>query len=333
MSKSATESPIKRSVPTGDGVYSDAQLLLAARLYYVDGILQNQIAKMVGVSQAKVSRMLAVARDRGLVRITVPEYEPRDRELETQLTTLLPLKSAIVVRKVAGQSVADLRNTLGYFAGPIVAATLAPYSTLAVAGGRTLQALTDAMSRSPGPVRPVVVQAMGNVDSTPGGYDASEIARTLAQPWGGVYLTLNTPAFVPNAAVGKQLLGLKDTQGVFERLAAAETALVGVGNLQNSVFIERGVLQPKDIQELQRAGAAGEILGRFYDENGEECQTPYRQRVMSLPLEQLRVIPNVVVAIAGADRTAAIRGALRGGIIKSLVIDDDGARALLAAGG
>jgi DNA-binding transcriptional regulator LsrR (DeoR family) len=50
---------------------------------------------------------------------------------------------------------------------------------------------------------------------------------------------------------------------------------------------------------------------------------------MSLPLEQLRAIPNVVVAIAGSDRTVALRGALRGGILKSVVIDDEGARALL----
>ena len=178
-----------------------------------------------------------------------------------------------------------------------------------MAGGRTLQALTDAMSRAPGPVRPVIVQAMGNVDSTPGSYDASEIARTLAQPWGGVYLTLNTPAFGAERHRRQATVGSsKDTRDVFERLAAAETALVGVGNLQNSVFIERGVLQPKDIQELHRAGAVGEILGRFYDENGEECQTPYRQRVMSLPLEQLRAIPNVVAAIAGSDRTVAVAG-------------------------
>jgi deoxyribonucleoside regulator len=332
MSKTISDAAPKRSVSPGDGVYSDAQLLLAARLYYVDGILQNQIAKMVGVSQAKVSRMLAVARDRGLVRITVPEYEPRDREREQRLIDRFHLKSAVVIRRVQGQTVADLRNTLGYFAGPVVAASIAPYSTLAVAGGRTLQSLTDAMSRTAGPVRPVVVQAMGSVDSTPGPYDASEIARNLAQPWGGVYLTLNTPAFAPTAAVGRQLLELKDTREVFARLAAAEMALVGVGNLQNSVFIERGILSPRDLQDLRRAGAVGEILGRFYDEHGQECQTPYRHRVMSLPLEDLRAIPNVVVVIAGSDRSAAICGGIRGGIIKSLVIDDEGAAALLSDG-
>ena len=330
MSKAPAIDVIARPAPaSGEGVYSDAQLLLAARLYYVDGILQNQIAKMVGVSQAKVSRMLAVARERGLVQISVPEFDPRDRDLEASLMERFDLRAVVVIRRIPGQSVADLRNMLGYFAGPVVTSWIAAHSTVGIAGGRTMQSLTDAMSRMPGPVRPTLVQAMGNVDSTPGPYDASEIARTLAQPWGGVYLTLNTPALAPNAAVAKQFLELKDTRDVFGRLASAELALVGVGNLQNSVFIERGVLQPRDIQEIHRAGGVGEILGRFYDRDGEECVTPLRRRVMSLPLEELKAMTNVVAVVAGSDRTVALRGALKGGILKSLVIDDDAARGLL----
>ena len=39
--------------------YSDDRLRLAARLYYVDGLGQNEVAKFAKVSQAKVSRLLA----------------------------------------------------------------------------------------------------------------------------------------------------------------------------------------------------------------------------------------------------------------------------------
>jgi len=56
----------------------DDELILAARLYFIDGLSQAQVAKLVSASQAKVSRMLAEARARGFVRITVPEYETRD---------------------------------------------------------------------------------------------------------------------------------------------------------------------------------------------------------------------------------------------------------------
>ncbi|RIK72628.1 MAG: transcriptional regulator [Planctomycetota bacterium] len=319
----------KAGPPPADAAYSDAQLLLAARLYYVDGILQTKIGRMVGVSQAKVSRMLAAARQRGLVRITVPEFEPRDAALEQQLCRRLKLKHAVVVRQIAGQSPAESRNTLGYFAGSVAAGWLAACGTIAVAGGRTLQCLADSMGRQPGPAQPTIVQAMGNVDAAPGQYDGSEIGRGLAQRWRGNFLALNTPAFVPDASVCRRLGEMREIREVFERLASADAALVGIGNLVESVFIERRVLQPRDIQSLRRAGAVGEILGRFYNDAGKQCATPYCDRVISMALDKLRKIPLVVGVVAGDDRTEAIRAALRGGLINALVIDDRAARLLL----
>ena len=56
--------------------YSDDQLRLVARLYYLDGLGQSEVARFAKVSQAKVSRLLTVARERGIVRISVADYEP-----------------------------------------------------------------------------------------------------------------------------------------------------------------------------------------------------------------------------------------------------------------
>jgi deoxyribonucleoside regulator len=105
--------------------------------------------------------------------------------------------------------------------------------------------------------------------------------------------------------------------------------MVGIGNLQSSVFRERDVLKPSDIEKLERYGAVGEIMGRFYDANGRECDTPYRRRIIGFDLESLRGVKRVVAVVAGADRTAAIAGAIRGKIVKSLVIDDAAAKSLL----
>src|SRR5688572_24255161 len=77
----------RRSVPTDPLMptefrYTDEQLRLAARLYYIDGMGQTEVARFVNVSQSKVSRLLAQARERGIVRISVAEYEPRHSALE-----------------------------------------------------------------------------------------------------------------------------------------------------------------------------------------------------------------------------------------------------------
>ncbi len=70
-----------------------------------------------------------------------------------------------------------------------------------------------------------------------------------------------------------------------------QIALVGIGSLSQSSFIERGMLDANDIQKLKEKRAVGEICGRFYDDAGRECETDYRDRVISIGLEELRRTP------------------------------------------
>lgn len=46
-----------------------AGLVQAARLYYEDGLTQAQVAAKIGVSRPQVSKMLAHAREAGIVHI------------------------------------------------------------------------------------------------------------------------------------------------------------------------------------------------------------------------------------------------------------------------
>lgn len=50
--------------------HTDEQLILAAKLYFIDGLPQPQIGKLVDVSESKASRRLARAREQGF------DYEP-----------------------------------------------------------------------------------------------------------------------------------------------------------------------------------------------------------------------------------------------------------------
>ena len=309
--------------------YSDEQLILAARLYFLDGLPQAEIGKLVNVSQAKVSRMLALARERGLVRITVPDYDPRNAALEDKLRCGLGIE-AIVIRSISGLKTEDLRQAIGYFAAPVLGDWIKAARSVAIAGGRTIQALIEQIKQPQSPNQVELIQAMGNIDSSPGPYDAVELARKLAERWQGTFLTLNSPAILPDTETCARFLGLEQIRQVMGRLAKADLALVGVGTLSNSVFVERNILGPRDVNTLKAAGAVGEILGRFYDAAGRECATDFRERVVSLGLRKLRRrIPKRVGVVAGADRTDGILAAVRGGLLNAIMIDESGAQALL----
>lgn len=309
---------------------TDEQLRLVARLYYLDGMGQTQVAQFLKVSQAKVSRMLAQARQRGIVRISVAEYEPRHRALEGQLCKRLGLAAAVVVKTVPGATVEEVRQAVGHFGAPCVAGMIRPGSIVAIAGGRTIRELIQSFPENR-EQRLTVVQAMGSVDYTVGPVDALELGRNLARRTGGFFLALNTPAFVADRRTRDSFLAHEQIRGLWRQLRQATVALVGVGTPDESVFVERGVFTPADRRALKAAGAVGEICGRFFDAAGRECDTPWRDRVMSIELDQVRRVPQVMAVVAGADRAAAITAAVRGGLVKALLIDEAGARALLPA--
>lgn len=309
-------------------IYSDDRLRLAARLYYLDGLGQNEVAKFVKVSQAKVSRLLALARERGIVRITVADYEPRHTELEAQVRSRFGLSTVIVIKALEDLTSTDLRCAVGHFASGALDALIKPRDIVALAGGRTIYELVQHLPE-PRNKALTVVQAMGSVDSNVSAFDAQEVGRVMAQRLGGSFLALNTPAYIPEKRTRDALLKLPQVRAVHEHLGRARLALVGLGTLENSVFVERGALSPGDIADLRKSGAVGELCGRFFDRGGAECDTPWRDQVMSVELGQLHKIPHVIAVVSGKDRSPAIAAAIRGKLLNGLIIDESGATALL----
>ncbi|HEX2035518.1 MAG TPA: sugar-binding transcriptional regulator [Chloroflexota bacterium] len=311
---------------------SRGRLTAVARMYYLDGLGQHEIAEILGISRSQISRLLTRARELGIVRISVDDYDPRDRELESRLLGAFGLRHAVVIR-TAERGVAQVRRTTGYFAAPAVAELIRPGMTVGLAGGRTLAAVVEYLVPCPGVRGLVAVQLMGNIGPAASEIDAVELSRVLAQRFVGAFYTINAPAIAQDRSARDLFLAHDHIRTVWQLFDSLQLALVGIGSLQESAFIERGVLSAAERGELSRAGAVGEICGRYYDSHGRECHTALRDRVIGIDLDTLRRGPDVVAITNGRTRAPAVRAALEGGLITSLVIDDGGAEALLALKG
>jgi DNA-binding transcriptional regulator LsrR (DeoR family) len=301
---------------------------MAATLYYVDGLGQTEVARLVRVSQTKISRLLAAALERGIVRITVDEYHARQDQLEHRLCSRFGLKSAAVIKTAKNAGGDAARQTVGHFGAPYVAGLLPTNGIVAVGGGRSVAEVVQRFRRG-GPRRLTVVQAMGSIDSNISHVDALELGRAMVKLWSGEFLTLSTPAFVSDKKTRDFFLASAQIKFVWQRMKKADAAVVGVGGLASSVYVERGVLSTADIALLRESGAVGEICGRFFDPAGRECKSRWRDRTLSIELEYLRNIPQVIGVAAGADRAPAVRAAMHGGLLKSLLADEALAQALL----
>jgi DNA-binding transcriptional regulator LsrR (DeoR family) len=266
---------------------TDDDVTSVARLYYLDGLGQQAIAAMLGVSRSTISRLLTAARERGIVRISVDPWDPRDAALERRLCERFGLRYAVVIRALR-RTAETVRRAVGYYAAAAVAERFQPGQTIGLAGGRTLYELVNALAAGHPPTRPRVVQLMGNIDPATSLIDPTELARMLAVRFDGTCYTLNAPAFASDRRTRDVFIDHEHIRTVRKLFDALDIALVGIGSLDESAFVERGVLTAADFAALRDAGAIGEICGRFYDRSGRECTTEYRDRVVSVELDELR---------------------------------------------
>lgn len=233
-------------------------LTSVARMYYLDGLDQQAVADILGVSRSKVSRLLTAARERGVVRISVDDYDPRDRDRERRLVARFGLHHAVVVKAI-GRASENVRRTIGYFGAPAVAGLIASKMTVGLAGGRTLRELVSFMEPRDQARGIGVVQLMGNIGPSPSTIDAVELSRLLAQRFQGTFYTLNAPAFVQNGQARELLTAHDHIRLIRGMFASLDLALVGIGSFEDSAFAERGALTTDDFARLRAKGAVGEI--------------------------------------------------------------------------
>ena len=76
--------------------------------------------------------------------------------------------------------------------------------------------------------------------------------------------------------------------------------------------------------------AIGDICSRFYDRTGAPVEFEGSDRLIALPLAQLRELPTVVAVAAGPDKVAPLVAGARARFFDELVTDPLTAEQILA---
>ena len=74
----------------------------------------------------------------------------------------------------------------------------------------------------------------------------------------------------------------------------------------------------------------GEVCTHFYDCNGTAVEPPFRDRIISVMLDDYMKIPVRIGIAGGKEKTEAISAAVKGGYINVLITDLQTAKELLA---
>ena len=315
------------------------QTVRAAWLYYVAGNTQEHTADLLGISRVKVNRLLAEARDSGIVKISIEHRFARMAEVEETIRnrhnlsfcrTTPPLMSYSASRRKSMPSREKLENegSIARRAVGIVAADLLrerlqadESSVIGVGFGRTIAEVPNYLFGMSKP-KAKFVSAMGSLTRSSAA-NPFEVVCHFAERTGGEGHLLPVP-FIADSISDKQIFM---SQRVFKQtLALAEQAsfyLVTLGQCDEySLLFRHRLLSGIELQDLKRSGAVCDCMGKFFDADGQIVSSDLNQRTLAVDLEHL-YDRELILLCAGRQKLRALKGLLKAGFVKGLIIDGD----------
>jgi deoxyribonucleoside regulator len=276
-------------------------------LYHVEGNTQNDIAIQLGISRVMVIRLLADAKRRNEVRITISSPFTEGVQLERELEKKHGIKRVIVAPFSSPDE--DPVKVIAAAAGYFLSGEMRSGMTVGVGWGRTLDSALPYISG--GTLEDFrVVSLLGGIAAARR-FNPAEFAWQFAQLFQGEGFLIPAPAVVDSPETKHALLERCGLASIFEMVDQLDVALLSCGGISALTTSYRtGYLSEADRRSLIDAGAVGDILYNFIDADGKIVDHEVNRRVISANLMRLRKTPERVLISGGKEKYVALKASI-----------------------
>lgn len=296
-------------------------LVKISRLYYEDGLNQQDIAKRLGISRPHVSRMLAAAKTQGIVNITINNPYSREQNVEQELVETFGILDAFVVGVEEEHSEQRLLHQLGRSCAALLESMLKDNDIVGVMAGRTITAVAaelEYFARNGLQFTPLV----GGWGSTGSPWHANANTMMFAEKMKSNYWLLHAPAVVASQETRELLMKEPEIANVLEVARKSTVAVVGIGQVsKEATIVQSGYFVNADLNDVLRQGAVANVCASFLNVQGENIAFPAKTRMLGIDVSELRQHTNVIGVAGSQDKVEAITATLRGKWIDILVTD------------
>jgi len=306
-----------------------------SHLYHNRGMVQSEIAKTLGLSQARVSRLLSAAEEANIVRTVVVPPPGLNSDLEQRLEQTFGLLEVHVV-DASGENDEERAKTLGRALANVF--EILPIDNKVIgftSWSRSMRNFVGALSRFPHAKAQSVVEMLGGVGQPALQHEATTATERLSNLTDAQPLFLRVPGVVPSVDVKKAILESDlHARAALEAMNNLDIALVGMGNLaiRSDRLADGNFFTEEQFEAVRKAGAVGEINLRFIDAAGNPVATDVDELVIGVTLDQLKKADRRIGVSGGASKHEAALAAVRGGWINVLVTDEETAEYMLEHG-
>jgi deoxyribonucleoside regulator len=306
--------------------------LRAAKLYYYQGMTTEDIAKELGLSRPKISRLLSLAKREGIVQIRIIDPLEDTRSLAGTIKTKFNLNAVHIVPVPDNASEADALERVATFTGVQLNTLVQPNTVIGLAWGTTLTAISRHLIPKPTPNLEIVQLNGSGTIADMNNPLIEQVLSRFGQNYGAKVHQFPVPAFFDFAQTKVSLWQERSVKKITDLQKQASVLLYSVGALHAKVpsyVYEAGYLEKRDYQELTREHVEGDIATVFFRKDGSFNNIPLNDRASGPDLNVIRQAKHGVCVVAGRSKAQALKAALAGALLNELIVDEPTARLLL----
>lgn len=304
---------------------TDELLFEVAVAYYYKNKLQREIASDLGVSRVQVSKYLTLARERGIVGVTVnsPWVDGDEKqELELLFKQGFGIDTLILSPKISHEDVSYtflIKHAANYLQHTLTK----PDLKVGIGWGKTLHDLSGynnlAEPKSNWTLFPLAVPPTS--DDLYFSYSA--LSRRFKKNWG--------------VRVNNQLLQrlasreayLRNRDEVVDEWKQMDALIFSIGMPFTRLPSSRDHLFPKEThKKLQSLNIMGDVINNYFDIDGN-LFIPKSSELISIPYDLIKVVPRRIGIAAGVQKIPSIIGACRSNLLETLITDITTARRVM----
>ncbi|MDR1655338.1 MAG: hypothetical protein LBR96_05000 [Treponema sp.] len=282
---------------------NDRLLAIVSKMYYIDKVKQNEIAKRFNISSMMVSRILKEAETCGIVNFHVKMPWQVDMDLSTAVRKKYGLEDCYAF-DIPEDNELSLR--LGSYMADYFTQILPKKNAIVgLSWGNTISKFMQAL-----PYMQVencsLVQLTGSFTSVNSMLSSTDVINGASKKLDGHIYVLNAPLYAVSKYMRDNLLSDPVNKLIMQMAEKSDINIIGVSDLSvHASTFKSGVITPEDYSELQSLKSIGDLAGTFLDSGGNPLKWSKSNLNTGVPLQRISNA-HYVICVAGEMRKAEI---------------------------
>ncbi len=305
------------------------KLVQISKMYYMEGMTQEIIAKEVGISRSAVSQLLTEAKNAGLVQITIKDPFVNNEELSGEFVRRFGLRNCLVVPTGIKKHNLLLRIVVA-MTTRFMQDLMTSHSSFGLAWGSACYEFMQAFPDDTDLCDITVVPLIGGSPLVNQEFQINECVRRFAEKVNGTPLFMYSPGIVESLKDKKRFLESSYMQAIIEQWKHLDCAVIGIGRYSepydgyqfNSEALLSRVLKHPDC-------TVGDLCARYFNIRGEILKCTHNDKLIGIDETGLRSVKSVLAIAVGDSKVFPIIGALNSGLLNYLATDEHTANQVL----